>query len=82
MLLSTELDQILRSELAAGNSVSGEYVSQFANCKTLVILNKPFQVDHSATPEIEEFVNRDTHYPVGRGYKDTRQQEIILAPLR
>lgn len=81
-MLSSKLDQLLRHELSAGNSVSGEYVNQFADCKILVILSKPFLAKHSAIAELEEFENRDSHYPVGRGYKDGKHQEILLAPLR
>jgi hypothetical protein len=81
MLLSPKLAQMLGHELTASNSVDGEYKNQFANCKNLVILKKPFQVRHSPPVGVEEFINRDSHYPLGRGYKDNDFEEILLAPL-
>jgi hypothetical protein len=80
--LGTPLDQILNAELSAGNEVEGAYFDQFAQCKHLVVLKRPFREAYGSLPEtIEVFENRDSHYPVGKGYRDIERLEILLAPF-
>jgi hypothetical protein len=49
--------------------------------KTLIVLRNPFRVAHASPVGIDAFANRDSHYPVARGYKDMNHQEILLAPI-
>lgn len=81
MALSGPLSGMLRQELSLGNVVEGEYENEFANCRILVILRHPFKAVHLAPDNVEEFTNRDSHFPVGVGYKDNVNAEILIAPL-
>lgn len=81
MSLGPKLGGILSLEIQAGNSVVGEYVDEFADCKILVILKRPFHAPHVFSQGVEGFTNRDSHYPVGVGYKDVDRREILLAPF-
>lgn len=81
MKLGSKLEIILAAELAAGNTIDGEYIDQFGKCKLLVVLKFPFRSKfESVQSGVEQFVNRDSHYPEGRGYEDLERQEILLAP--
>lgn len=82
MTLSPKLATLLRKELLAGNVVQGEYLDEFGNCRVLVILKDPFRVHHPIPGGAEEFVNRDSHFPLGQGYKDNENSEILMAPFR
>jgi hypothetical protein len=81
MFVSPTLAKMLSDEALAGNAISGEYKNEFQSCKTLIVLRDPFRVAHAPPAGIDAFVNRDSHYPVGRGYKDLDRQEILLAPF-
>ena len=81
MTLSGSLNTILDAELCSGNSIDGEYINEFGNCRILIVLRKPFQIEHTTPAQVEEFTNNDSHYPVGRGYRDNLYSEILMAPL-
>jgi hypothetical protein len=81
-VLSSRLRTILNAELQAGNAIEGQYVSKFRDCRLLVVLTRPFIVRHAASVDaIEAFANRDSHYPLGDGFKDPKTTEIVLAPF-
>ena len=78
---STVLEKILSVEIAGTNRVEGSYANRFGDCDLLVTLQKPFASSYPISSEIEQFENRDAHYPVGRGYKDKKLKEILMAPF-
>lgn len=84
MELGTKLDRILKAEIEAGNAIEARYQNPFADCEVLIVLEHPFIVlrDGMALVDgLEPFVNRDSHYPVGRGYVDRSKSAFVLAPL-
>ena len=80
--LPPRLSEALAAELAAGNSIAGDYRDAFADVTVFVQLQKPFQCEHVLCEGIEAFDNRDSHYPVGRGLKDRIARAVLFAPAR
>ena len=86
MTVKSALTPVLRSivdnEISAGNLVEGEYENEFANCQLLVVLKDPFKRLHEVPDSIEKFLNEDSHYPLGRGFKDGAKSQIVMAPIK
>ncbi len=80
MKLSKRLQWILEAELNSGNFIAGTHENQFTKAKYLVILRKPWHSHYELPEGVSCFTNRDSHYPMGKAYKDELEEHILLAP--
>ncbi|MGA7615291.1 MAG: hypothetical protein WBX15_08925 [Thermoanaerobaculia bacterium] len=78
------LAPVLSRELSAGNKVDEVSTNAFERCRLLVILRFGYQERHewvASTADLDEGIQRDSHYSVGRSLSCRAHRHALLAPV-
>jgi len=78
--IGAKLEAIRDAELSRGNSVTERLIG-FSKCRVIVVLKQPFHTEYPTGNGVHRFESRDTHYPMGVGYKDDLASAAVLAPF-